>query len=306
MADKPNIVYILNDHQPYYRHGWDGGPKIQRPHFDRLAQAGVTFARSYTACPLCGPARRTMLTGLFPHNHREIKNNSDHPYDREVYLDLLAEAGYRNYYFGKWHAGPGTAYDHSCEGFSYPSYNNPYTKPEYKRYLEKHGLPDPEILIERSFWPKVMPNGSPITMRAGEPYRQERPWCNEHASGVMTTPNDTHEAFFLAHTAVEKLQELEQSRVKAVLPGHGAPAGDPVAVIGLTRRYLKVMREIMGQAVEDWTPFDEAYEAADWSEFIELPAFTEANRSNAYGVYLSMQKELLEEVVAEKAATIQT
>ena len=91
------------------------------------------------------------------------------------------------------------------------------------------------------------------------------------------------------------MQELEQSRVKAVLPGHGAPADDLIAVIVLTRRYLNVMREIMGQAVEDWTPFDEACEAADWSEFIELPAFTEANRSNAHGVYLSMQKELLEE-----------
>lgn len=96
-------------------------------------------------------------------------------------------------------------------------------------------------------------------------------------------------------TWLEKLQELERSQVKALIPGHGAPAGDPVALISLTRRYLEVMREKMGDAVETWTPFDEAYEAADWSEFIELPAFTEANRSNAYGVYLSLQRELLEE-----------
>ena len=211
MNSRPNIVYILNDHQPFYRHGWDGGPKIQRPHFDRLAQEGISFSRSYTACPLCGPARRTMLTGLFPHNHGEIKNDTNHAFDREVYLDLLSDAGYRNYYYGKWHAGPGTAHNHHCEGFSYPSYNNPYTKPEYLRYLEKRGLPAPEISIERSFWPEVLWNGKDNPMVKDGAYHQDSDWCNEHASGLMTTPTDTHEAFFLANTAVEKLHELAAS-----------------------------------------------------------------------------------------------
>ncbi len=211
MTKRPNIVYILNDHQAYYRHGWDGGPRVQRPNFERLARGGVEFARAYTACPLCGPARRTMLTGLFPHNHGEIKNDTNHPFDREVYLDLLAAAGYDCWYYGKWHAGPGTAFDHGCRGFSYPSYNNPYTKPEYKEYLAQRGLPEPEILIERSFWGPTI-GGEPNLMKAGERYRQNRRWCNEHASGVMVTPDDTHEAFFLANLACERLQALASSK----------------------------------------------------------------------------------------------
>ena len=96
-------------------------------------------------------------------------------------------------------------------------------------------------------------------------------------------------------TWLEKLEELEQSRVKALIPGHGSPASDPVALVSLTRRYLEMVRREMGAAVEEWTPFDEAYEAVDWSEFMELPAFAEINRSNAYGVYVSMQQELLDE-----------
>lgn len=204
MSRRPNIVYILNDHQAYYRHGWDGGPKVQRPSFDRFGEQGVIFDRAYTACPLCGPARRTMLTGLFPHNHLEIKNDTEHPYDRELYLDVLAQGGYRNYYYGKWHAGPGTALDHHCEGFNYPSYNNPYTKPEYKEYLAKKGLPEPEIQIERSFW-----EGRGI--EEGRRYRQDKAWCNEHAVGIMTTPDETHEAFFLAHLATERLKEIKAS-----------------------------------------------------------------------------------------------
>ena len=154
MAKRPNILFLLNDHQAYYRHGWDRGPAVMRPHFDRLASEGVSVSRAYTASPLCGPARRSMLTALYPHNHGEIKNDTGHPFDRPAYLDILAENGYTNYYYGKWHAGPGTAHDHHCQGFSYPSYNNPYNKPEYLQYLEQRGLPPAEHLIERTFWPE--------------------------------------------------------------------------------------------------------------------------------------------------------
>lgn len=205
-TEKPNIVYLLNDHQAYYRHGWDGGPQVLRPNFEKLASQGVLFQRAYTACPLCGPARRTMLTGLYPHNHGEIKNKSDHPYDREVYLRLLSDSGYRCHYYGKWHAGPGTAHDFGCEAFSYSGYNNPYTKPEYKQYLQRNGLPEPKIKLERIFTRGLK------DVNSEEPYEQNRNNCNEHASGIMTTPKETHEAFFLASLSCDKLEELARSQ----------------------------------------------------------------------------------------------
>lgn len=202
---RTNILFLLNDHQAYYRHGWDGGPKVQRPNFERLASEGIEFTRAYTATPLCGPARRTMLTGLYPHNHGELKNDMGHPYDREVYLDILAANGYRNYYYGKWHAGPGTALDHGCDGFSYPSYNNPYTKTEYLQYLRERGLPEPEIWIEDNFTERLNAG------KSGFKHKQNLHWCNEHASGIMLSPKETHEAFFLAHLACERLKELARS-----------------------------------------------------------------------------------------------
>jgi hypothetical protein len=89
------------------------------------------------------------------------------------------------------------------------------------------------------------------------------------------------------------LQRMEVQQLVALVPGHGALARDPNRAISTMRRYLSYLREKMGAAVEDFIPFDEAYAGTDWSEFEHLPAFVEANRRNAYQVYLSMEAESL-------------
>jgi hypothetical protein len=45
--------------------------------------------------------------------------------------------------------------------------------------------------------------------------------------------------------------------------------------------------------VQDLTPFEEAYANVDWSRYAKMPAFDAANRVNAYGTYLLMEKEML-------------
>ena len=62
----------------------------------------------------------------------------------------------------------------------------------------------------------------------------------------------------------------------------------------MTREYLAYLREVRGAAVEELEDFDDAYAAADWGRFEHLPAFADANRINAYAVYLSMSDEQLE------------
>ena len=52
--------------------------------------------------------------------------------------------------------------------------------------------------------------------------------------------------------------------------------------------------ETMQAAIDEWMSFDEAYEATDWTDFIEFPAFIEANRRNAYAVFLALEQESLE------------
>ena len=91
------------------------------------------------------------------------------------------------------------------------------------------------------------------------------------------------------------LEKMDTDGLAALVPGHGPANKQPSKSIELTRRYLTYLRETMGSAVEDFEPFDEVYERTDWSAFSNLPTFREGNRRNAYGVYLSLEKELLDQ-----------
>jgi len=89
------------------------------------------------------------------------------------------------------------------------------------------------------------------------------------------------------------LDRIEPLAPKMVIPGHGAASRNPKPDIELTRTYLLYLRQTMGAAARDLVPFDEAYKATDWFQFIDVPAFEVANRINAYGTYLQMEREML-------------
>jgi len=80
---------------------------------------------------------------------------------------------------------------------------------------------------------------------------------------------------------------------RLMITGHGETSRDPAKDLALTRDYLLYLRASMGKAVEEFVPFEEAYAKTDWSRFAKVPAFDAANRVNAYGTYLLMERELL-------------
>lgn len=111
MSEKQmNIVFMLSD-----QHRWDalscnGAAVVKTPHIDSIATEGMRFDGAYTACPLCTPARASLLTGLLPHNHGQLANmdNFNGIFDQQVlgkkgYPEYLHDAGYQVGYTGKWH-----------------------------------------------------------------------------------------------------------------------------------------------------------------------------------------------------------
>ena len=92
---------------------------------------------------------------------------------------------------------------------------------------------------------------------------------------------------------IERIDRLIAMKPRILVTGHGPPSRDVAKDLQLTRDYLVFLRAAMGKAVEDFVPFDEVYAKTDWSRFSSLPAFEAANRVNAYGQYLLMERELL-------------
>lgn len=93
---------------------------------------------------------------------------------------------------------------------------------------------------------------------------------------------------------LKTLDKLLDVKPRVVIPGHGKYSTNTIQDMQLTKTYLEFLREKMGNAVQELISFEDAYKQTDWSRFENFPAFKAANRLNAFGTYILMEKESLE------------
>lgn len=104
--NKPNILFITTDQHRGDSLGCSGHRCVQTPHLDQLFHEGVNFTNAYADCPLCIPARTTILTGIHGHNYGCCDWRPDFRIDfpREKFLaSMLTRAGYQTELIGKTH-----------------------------------------------------------------------------------------------------------------------------------------------------------------------------------------------------------
>jgi len=126
----PNVVMIISDDQGWTDFSFMGHPTVRTPALDRLAAQGLVFTHGYVPTSLCRPSLATMITGLYPHQHKLTGNEPPRPdgkrklepdeqteYRRQCaemiqYIDqvptlprLLATRGYMSLQTGKWWEG---------------------------------------------------------------------------------------------------------------------------------------------------------------------------------------------------------
>jgi choline-sulfatase len=110
MAQPPNILFVMTDQQRFDTIAALGHPHVRTPHLDRLAARGVALTNAYTTCPVCVPARYSIMTGCEPSRTSWLSNWA--PGDRVSercgpYLaQTLAARGYRTWGLGKFHTEP--------------------------------------------------------------------------------------------------------------------------------------------------------------------------------------------------------
>jgi len=118
---KPNVLLILVDDMGWTDLGSYGSDLYQSPHIDKLANEGVQFTNSYSACTVCSPTRASIATGKYPARIHVTDWIEGHKFpwaklnvpDWTMYLDseeytmaeAFKDAGYNTAHFGKWHLG---------------------------------------------------------------------------------------------------------------------------------------------------------------------------------------------------------
>jgi arylsulfatase A-like enzyme len=103
VSEKPNVLFVLTDQMRAAAMGCMGNDQIRTPTLDRMADNGVLCTRNYSPDPVCTPARGSILTGQYPHTHRNITNKMRLPTDSTTLGNVFSDAGYETGYIGKWH-----------------------------------------------------------------------------------------------------------------------------------------------------------------------------------------------------------
>jgi choline-sulfatase len=80
-----------------------GHPAAVTPEIDRLAGEGVRFTNAYSTCPVCVPARISLLTGKYLAEMKCYDNGSILPADEPTHNHYLNLAGYDTVLSGKAH-----------------------------------------------------------------------------------------------------------------------------------------------------------------------------------------------------------
>jgi len=108
MPKQPNVLLISTDHWPASLLGVAGHPAIQTPTLDQLAKNGTRFTNCYAECPVCIPARRTLMTGTTPRTHgdRVFHETMPMPENLPTMAQTFRDAGYQAYAVGKLHVYP--------------------------------------------------------------------------------------------------------------------------------------------------------------------------------------------------------
>ena len=102
MQERPNIVLFMTDQQRGDCLSSDGHPVLLTPNMDSIGLRGTRFRHAYATCPVCIPARRSLLSGQFPATHGMVGMRDGVEWNPPATLPgELTKAGYQTVVVGR-------------------------------------------------------------------------------------------------------------------------------------------------------------------------------------------------------------
>ncbi|MGH2534579.1 MAG: sulfatase-like hydrolase/transferase [Thermomicrobiales bacterium] len=197
---RPNILLICTDQQRYDALGCYGNPHVQTPAIDALAGEGVLFEQCYVQNPVCSPARASLMTGQYVHNHGLWANGVSLPRDAPLVSRALADNGFDCGLIGKLHLGSafgGRTEKRLDDGFRVfewahdPSHRSPEN--QYHRWLEAN---HPELYAEAVSRGRDQGDGA-ITFDNMPTEAHYSHWVGDRAIDFLERGRDPDHPFFL-------------------------------------------------------------------------------------------------------------
>ncbi len=95
-AELPNILMITSEDNSAYFLGCYGNEMATTPNLDKLASEGFMYTNAFANCPVCAPARNTILTGVYAASNGNEQMRSKYAKSEVVktYPEYFREAGY--------------------------------------------------------------------------------------------------------------------------------------------------------------------------------------------------------------------
>lgn len=258
MRARPNILFVMTDHTN--AQALAPGSQCLTPHLDALAAQGTRFEHCYTPNAICSPARASLMTGLYPSTHgmwdcthTQRREWLDIPPDRFTHFSrILADAGYRNAYFGKWHVEQ----SNQLERFGWHEYDlgcahaRPRRLPGTEVIVPKAGYRD--YLLAAVSEDDALPShpafdrGIDFIHRHASAQHGDRPFC------CFISTSEPHDPYIPPKRFFERY-DLPRIRVSPTL--RDDPAGKPEIV-----RRMRAVWE--GLSETDWQRITAAYWAS--------------------------------------------
>lgn len=195
--ERPHILLITTDQQRHDCLGVNGNTVLRTPNLDALAARGVNFTRAYTTCPVCIPARRTLLSGQHPRTHGLTGYRDGLEWDCDATLPgQLARAGYQTQLVGKMHLHPqGKRYGFDniilSETMNWRPTCATQRRNDYVSWLREHG---------HTFHPNahgISGNGRLVHPWPHSEELHHTSWLAEEAVRFLTETRDPAAPFFL-------------------------------------------------------------------------------------------------------------
>lgn len=102
MDNRPNFLLFVTEQHRGDCLSIENHPVLMTPNMDAIAGAGVRFTYAYSTCPICIPARRSLLSGQFPSTHGLVGYQEGVEWTiKKTLPSVLSQAGYETYWIGR-------------------------------------------------------------------------------------------------------------------------------------------------------------------------------------------------------------